>query len=62
MNLLATAKVRCPKCGKNLMVNVDISTPQESWIEECKFCRQSLQLASDMSEGTLNIKAEPLKQ
>ncbi len=62
MILTATTKVRCPSCGKNLQVSVDISTPQEYFIEECKFCRESLQIASKTQDGRLVVTAEKLSQ
>lgn len=60
MILTATAKVRCPNCGKNLQVSVDISAPKEYFIEECKFCQQSLQVASSTSDGRVEVKVERL--
>jgi len=58
--LQATTKVRCPNCGKNLMINVDITSREESWIEECKFCSQSLHVASKQDNGRIAVTADKL--
>jgi transcription elongation factor Elf1 len=59
MNLDVTTKVRCPHCGKKLTVHLDLSSPEESWLEDCQICKQSIAFSSLMREGTIKITATP---
>lgn len=58
MILNVTTKVRCPHCGKNLVVKLDLSGPEETWIEECQLCKQSIYFSSKMDDNRIAVKAE----
>jgi len=42
------------------MIKVDITSPEESWMEECRFCSQSLHLASKQDNGHIAVTADKL--
>jgi transcription elongation factor Elf1 len=58
MNLKVTTKVRCPHCGKKLTVNLDLTTPEETWLEDCQLCKQSIHFSSLLRDGSFKITAE----
>jgi hypothetical protein len=58
MILDATAKVRCPHCGKKLTVHLDLSTPEESWLDDCGECKQSIAFSSLLRDGAFQITAQ----
>lgn len=57
MILDATTKVRCPHCGKMLTVHLDLSTPEESWLDDCQLCKQSIAFSSLLRDGSFRITA-----
>ncbi len=59
MILKVTTKVRCPHCGRNLTVRLDLSTPEETWLEDCQVCKQSITFSSLLRDGDLTITAKP---
>jgi transcription elongation factor Elf1 len=59
MNFTVTTKVRCPHCGKKLTVNLDLTTPEETWLEDCQLCKQSIHFSSLLQDGSFKITAEP---
>lgn len=58
MNLNVTTKVRCPHCGKKLTVNLDLSTPEETWLDDCQICKQAIHFSSLLRDGSFKITAE----
>ena len=61
MILKVTKKVRCPHCGKNITINLDLSTPEETWLEDCQICKRSIHFSSVMNDGKLTVSAEQSK-
>ncbi|MEK7476534.1 MAG: CPXCG motif-containing cysteine-rich protein [Candidatus Coatesbacteria bacterium] len=61
MILKVTTKVRCPHCGKSLIVNLDLSQPEDTWIEDCPICKQSIHYSSAMANGKLEVTAQQTK-
>jgi endogenous inhibitor of DNA gyrase (YacG/DUF329 family) len=55
--LTVTAKVRCPHCGKNVTVNLDLAQPEDTWIDDCPLCKEAVQFSSQMEEGRLEVTA-----
>jgi len=60
--LKVTTKVRCPHCGKNLTVHLDLTTSEETWIDECDICKQSIHFSSTMDNGRIAVTAEQTKE
>ena len=58
MMLKVTTKVRCPHCGKKLVVNLDLSSPEETWIDDCQLCKASIHFSSLLQDGSLKVTAE----
>ncbi len=58
MILNVTTKVRCPHCGKKLMVKLDLSAPEETWLEDCQLCKQSIFFSSTIKDDRIAVKAE----
>ena len=56
-----TTKVRCPHCGKNLIIDLDLTTPEETWIEDCQICKQSIHFSSVMDDRRIAVTAEQTK-
>jgi hypothetical protein len=38
MNLLETCDVGCPHCGETITLTLDLSVPEQSYIEDCAVC------------------------
>jgi len=56
-----TTKVRCPHCGRNLIVHLDLSTPEETWIEDCQYCKASIAYSSLRKDGRVEVTAQQPK-
>jgi transcription elongation factor Elf1 len=56
--LSVTTKVRCPHCGKNLLVSLDLSGPEETWLEDCQLCKQAIHFSSTVKDDRIAVKAE----
>lgn len=42
MNYLQEKKVHCPYCGERIDVLLDLSVPQQTYIEDCQVCCQPI--------------------
>lgn len=61
MILKVTTKVRCPHCGRNLVINLDLAEPDGSWLEDCQVCKKSISFSSLRQNGTVEVTAEQTK-
>jgi len=59
--LKVTTKVKCPHCGRNLTVNLDLSTPEETWIDDCQLCSRPILFSSKRIEEKVAVTAEQAK-
>ena len=53
------AQISCPFCGETLSILLDLSIPEQDYIEDCQVCCQPMQLRYRSSDGVLTeISAE----
>ena len=48
-----TAEVSCPHCGEIIMLFLDLSVEEQSYIEDCSVCCQPMTVSYSASEGEL---------
>jgi hypothetical protein len=44
-----------------LLVHLDLAEPEETWIEECHLCKQSISFSSAINDGRISVTAEQTK-
>lgn len=44
MSALDEALVACPYCGERIVVEVDVSVPQQEYVEDCSVCCRPIRL------------------
>ena len=42
MELLREEKISCPYCGEPITVVIDISVPEQDYVEDCQVCCQPI--------------------
>jgi hypothetical protein len=58
--LETTAEVECPHCGETILLFLDLSIEEQSYIEDCSVCCQPMTVsysAADGELGSLNVEA-----
>ncbi len=50
MNELKEKSIICPYCGETIMVLLDISVPQQSYIEDCQVCCRPINFNVNMAQ------------
>jgi hypothetical protein len=58
--LETTAEVECPHCGETILLFLDLSIEEQSYIEDCSVCCQPMTVtytAVDGELGSLNVEA-----
>ncbi len=53
MNLLEAASGTCPHCWETIELTVDLSVPDQAYIEDCPVCCKSLLVAYSAVDGEL---------
>jgi hypothetical protein len=43
--------IRCPFCGEAIGVLLDLSSGEQSYIEDCQVCCQPMQISFDVTDG-----------
>ena len=43
--------MRCPCCAEQISVLLDLSSDDQSYIEDCQVCCQPMQISFDVNEG-----------
>ena len=58
MNVLVERSVQCPYCGESINLLIDLSVPQQNYIEDCPVCCRpiNVDMAVD-SNGSVEILA-----
>ncbi len=60
MNLLQGHDVQCPHCWETINVTVDLSIPEQSYIEDCPVCCKPMMVSYTSADGDLlEFTAEP---
>jgi Cysteine-rich CPXCG len=49
----ATAEVMCPHCGETIMLFLDLSVEEQSYIEDCSVCCQPMTVSYTAADGEL---------
>jgi hypothetical protein len=42
--MLEAADITCPYCGEPLEITLDLSVPEQDYIEDCQVCCQPIQI------------------
>lgn len=52
--------VDCPYCGETIQARVDLSSGDQSYVEDCQVCCQPIQMAVQVAEdgGLASLRAE----
>jgi hypothetical protein len=59
MNLEEAAEITCPHCWESLTIMLDLSVPEQDYIEDCQVCCQPIRIAYTCADGELlSISAE----
>ncbi|MET0280359.1 MAG: CPXCG motif-containing cysteine-rich protein [Steroidobacteraceae bacterium] len=50
----------CPYCGETIQARVDLSSGDQSYVEDCQVCCQPIQMAVQVAEdgGLASLRAE----
>jgi Cysteine-rich CPXCG len=60
MNLLEGHDATCPHCWETISLTLDLSVPDQSYIEDCPVCCKPMMVsysAADGELGDLNVEA-----
>jgi hypothetical protein len=53
MNLIETADATCPNCWETISLTVDLSVPEQSYIEDCPVCCKPMVVSYTAADGEL---------
>jgi len=57
--MLEEARVACPYCWQSLTILLDLSEPEQEYIEDCQVCCQPMQIRYSSVDGQLlSVEAE----
>jgi len=48
------AQISCPFCGETLSILLDLSIPEQDYIEDCQVCCRPIRIAYSSENGILN--------
>ena len=48
-----TAEVMCPHCGETIVLFLDLSVDEQTYIEDCSVCCQPMTVSYSASDGEL---------
>jgi hypothetical protein len=51
MDLVQGQDAICPHCGENIQLTLDLSVPEQSYIEDCPVCCKPMAVSYAASEG-----------
>jgi Cysteine-rich CPXCG len=60
MDLLQGHDATCPHCGETINLTLDLSEPEQSYIEDCPVCCRPMVVSYSSSDGELaelNVEA-----
>lgn len=59
MNLLQGCDATCPHCWETINLTLDLSVPEQSYIEDCPVCCRPLRVSYAASDGEIDeLKVE----
>jgi hypothetical protein len=47
------AQISCPFCGETLSILLDLSIPDQDYIEDCQVCCRPIRIAYSSADGVL---------
>jgi hypothetical protein len=53
MNLIESHDATCPHCWETIELTLDLSVPEQSYIEDCPVCCKPMQVSVIAPEGAL---------
>jgi hypothetical protein len=53
MNLIEGHDASCPHCGETINLTLDLSIPEQSYIEDCPVCCSPMMVSYTSSDGEL---------
>jgi Cysteine-rich CPXCG len=53
MELLQGHEATCPHCGENISLTLDLSVPEQSYIEDCPVCCNPMVVAYRAEDGEI---------
>ena len=57
--MLEEAQITCPFCWENLVILLDLSVPEQDYIEDCQVCCRPIRIRYSSAGGELvNIETE----
>jgi hypothetical protein len=60
MNLIESYEAQCPHCGESITLTLDLSVPEQAYIEDCAVCCQPMAVSYSSVDGELsNVNVEP---
>jgi hypothetical protein len=54
MNLIESYEAECPRCGEPINLTLDLSVPEQSYIEDCSVCCQPMLVSYRSVDGELS--------
>ncbi len=54
VNLLPGSDASCPHCGESIQLTLDLSVPEQSYIEDCPVCCKPMVVSYYSSDGELD--------
>jgi hypothetical protein len=54
MNLIESYEAHCPHCGEPINLSLDLSVPEQSYIEDCSVCCQPMTVSYASVDGELS--------
>jgi len=51
--LETTAEISCPHCGETILLFLDLSVEEQSYIEDCSVCCQPMVVSYSAADGEL---------
>lgn len=53
----------CPYCGEQISIIIDVSVPQQQYIEDCEVCCNPIQITYEIEgENVISFEAESIEQ
>jgi hypothetical protein len=60
MNLLQGHDAECPHCGETIGLTLDLSIPDQAYIEDCPVCCKPMMVTYSSSDGDLTeLRVDP---
>ncbi|MDH3481256.1 MAG: CPXCG motif-containing cysteine-rich protein [Gammaproteobacteria bacterium] len=61
MRELSERQIECPYCGESIDVLIDLSVPQQNYVEDCQVCCRPIDFSIDIGpngDGSVRVTSE----